>query len=178
MKSGKNIENEALYSERQGFNQWWIWIIILGLNALFLYGIYQQIIEGISFGSKPMSNAALIILTIVVILLTIGFYSVRLETYIKQDGIYLRFFPFHRNFKFYDWNTITKITIREYKPLKEYGGWGLRVGILANGQAFNVSGNIGLQLELMNNDKLLIGTRKSQELNNVLRQLGRLEQRP
>ena len=55
--------------------------------------------------------------------------------------------------------------------LLEYGGWGLKGGLLwkkSKGIAINVSGNIGIQLELKNGKKLLIGTQKLQEAKQVL----------
>ena len=52
--------------------------------------------------------------------------------------------------------------MRKYSPLREFGGWGYRVG--PGGKAFNMQGNMGLQLEMMGGEKLLIGTRKPEEL--------------
>ena len=63
--------------------------------------------------------------------------------------------------------------MRTYKPIVEYGGWGLRSGVFGSGQAFNVYGNIGLQLELKNRKKLLIGTQKKYEIEKALEQIKR-----
>jgi hypothetical protein len=60
--------------------------------------------------------------------------------------------------------------------LTEYGGWGLRLGILGKGTAFNVSGDKGLQLEFIDNKKLLIGTKKPEELTETLNKIGQLKQ--
>lgn len=65
----------------------------------------------------------------------------------------------------------SKAYVRTYDALSEYGGWGLKGGALWNnskGKAINVSGNIGIQLELKNGKKLLIGTQKKKEAENVL----------
>ena len=54
----------------------------------------------------------------------------------------------------------------------EYGGWGLRGGFFLNkgkGTAYNVSGNIGIQLEFVNGKKILIGTHKRDEVDRVLK---------
>ncbi len=46
---------------------------------------------------------------------------------------------------------------------------GIRYG--PKGTAYNVSGKIGLQLELKNGKKILIGTRKPEEIENLLHHL-------
>ena len=71
-------------------------------------------------------------------------------------------------FKFYDWKNISKSYIRQYQPIIEYGGWGIRIGLFGKGRAFNVRGNKGLQLEFKDNNKLLIGSNNSEELERVL----------
>ncbi|MBX2959059.1 MAG: hypothetical protein KF732_03800 [Flavobacteriales bacterium] len=64
--------------------------------------------------------------------------------------------------------------VRQYSPLTEYGGWGIRLGLFGKGTAYNVSGNKGLQLEFTNNKKLLIGTNKPNELTETLTKIGKL----
>ncbi len=170
------MANETLFTERQRFKQWWLWLILLGINGLFLFGVFRQVIGGQQFGDKQMSNIGLLITTGLTILLTILFLNFRLDTLIKKDGIYVRFFPFHLKFKYYAWEKLKKSFVRQYSPIAEYGGWGLRYGFLGKGKAFNVSGDKGLQLEFMDNKKLLIGTSKPDELTEVLKRIGQLKQ--
>lgn len=103
---------------------------------------------------------------------TIFFLGLRLQSGIKEDGIYVRFFPFHFKYIMYPWTDIELCYIRKYNSLIEYGGWGLRFGWLKNGMAYNVSGNMGLQLVHKNGKKRLIGTLKPSEMESVLKQLG------
>ncbi|MBQ4803289.1 hypothetical protein J8L88_10555 [Aquimarina sp. MMG015] len=74
----------------------------------------------------------------------------------------------------YDWGSIKQLYIRKYDPIYEYGGWGIRMNIRGKGKAFNISGNIGLQLEFLNNKKLLIGTNKPEKLSEALKKIGKL----
>lgn len=170
------MANEILFTERQRFKQWWLWLILLGINGLFLFGVFKQVVSGQQFGDKPMSNIGLLITAGLTILLTILFLNFRLDTLIKKDGIYVRFFPFHLKFKYYAWEKLTKSFVRQYSPIAEYGGWGLRYGFLGKGKAFNVSGDKGLQLEFIDNKKLLIGTSKPDELTEALKRIGQLKQ--
>lgn len=170
------MDDEILFTERQKFKQWWIWLILLGINGLFLFGVFKQVIGGQQFGDNPINNTGLLILTACSILFTLLFLILRLDTVIKRNGIYVRFFPFHLKFKYYPWDSLTKSFVRRYSPLSEYGGWGLRVGLYGKGMAFNVSGDKGLQLEFKDNKKLLIGTNKPDELTETLRKIGQLKQ--
>jgi hypothetical protein len=99
----------------------------------------------------------------------------RLDKVIKKDGIYVRFFPFHLRFKHYSWDKLTKSFVRQYSPIAEYGGWGLRFGLFGKGTAYNISGNKGLQLQFIDNKKLLIGTNKPDELTETLKIIGQLK---
>lgn len=168
------MNEEILFKERQRFTQWWLWLILLGVNGLFLFGVFKQVINGQQFGNNPMSNAALLIATGLTIVLTLLFINFRLDTKIKKDGIYVRFFPFHLKFKYYSWDKLTKSFVRQYSPLVEYGGWGIRFGLFGKGKAFNVSGDKGLQLEFTNRKKILIGTNKPEKLIEVLNKIGQL----
>lgn len=100
------MDNPTLFSERQKFKQWWIRGILIGINVMMLGGIFIQFIGDHQFGDKPMSNNGLIIGTGISLLFTLLFGSVKLETLIKTDGIYVRFFPFYFRFKFYPWNSL------------------------------------------------------------------------
>lgn len=164
-----------LFTETQRFTQWWLWLLMAGINSIFLYGIYQQIIGGEPWGDKPMGDTGLLLTAGLVLLLTISLLSMRLETQLKKDGIYVRFFPFHLKFRHYAWDGILKCFVRKYNPIGEYGGWGIRFGGFGRGRALNVSGNMGLQLEFTDHKKLLIGTNEPEELTIALRKLGKLK---
>lgn len=169
------MNDEILFTERQKFRQWWLSLILFGTNGIFIYGVAKQVIGGNQFGDKPMSDNGLLIATGLTLLLTFLFFNCRLDTIIKRDGIYVRFFPFHIKFKHYTWHTLTKSFLRQYSALTEYGGWGLRLGLFGKGTAYNISGDQGLQLEFTNNEKLLIGTKKPEELASALDKIGQLK---
>lgn len=169
------MNQEILFSEQQKFKQWWLWLLLLSLNGFFLFSSFNQIVSGKQFGDKPMSDVGLLVITGLSFLPTILLFNSRLDTMIKSDGIYVRFFPFHLAFKYYSWDSLTKSFVRQYSPLSEYGGWGLRRGLFGKGTAFNVSGNRGLQLVFNNDKKLLIGTNKPKELTEILIEIGQLK---
>ena len=164
-------ETNYLFKENQYFRQWWLWIIFLMVFSVFLIGIYQQKIRGVPFGDKPMSDSGLILATLLYALVMLVFYRMGITTLIDEKGIYIRFFPFHLKYKFFEWNEIEKAYIRTYQPIREYGGWGLKGGSM--GLAYNVSGDKGLQLELKNGKKILIGTQQPEALQKILLQINK-----
>jgi len=170
------IRNDILFQEKQKFNQWWVWLIVICLNSVLIFGFYRQVIAGLPFGDNPMSDNALLLTLTLALLFTFLFLSFRLDTVIKPEGIYVRFFPFHMKYQFYPWESLQKVYIRDYAPLSEYGGWELRWSVFGKGKAYNVSGDKGLQLELKNKNKLLIGTTRAAELTSVLSTLVQLKE--
>lgn len=170
------MEQDYVYKEIQRFTQWWLWLILVVVNLVFTYGFYKQVITGQPVGDNPMSDTGVMVVTFVSFLFSGFFYSLRLETLIKADGIYVRFFPFHLKFKHYAWSGINRSYVRKYSPITEYGGWGLRYGMFEKGTAFNVSGNQGLQLEFVDQKKLLIGTNNPKGLSSVLKEIGQLRE--
>ncbi len=166
------MKAENLFVERQHFKQIWLWALLIVINGLFIYGLVSQVFFGHRFGDKPISNLLHVFVTSAVLLLTLLFAFLRLDTAIQNDGVYYRFLPFQLRYKKISWERISQSFVRQYNPITEYGGWGLRIGLFGKGQVFNVSGNLGLQLIYDNGKKFLIGTQRPKEIEQVLKQLG------
>ena len=159
------------FKEVQPFRLRWAWAGVAVLNLLFLYAIIQQVLVGIPFGPKPAPTYVLILTELFFLFLLWFLYSIKLETLVNERGIYYRLFPFQQKMVFIDWTTVSTAYMRQYSSFYEYGGWGLRTGTPANGNAVNTSAscNIGLQLDFHNGKRLLIGTRKPEELERAIR---------
>ena len=161
--------NKPLYTEIQRFDQYWLWILVIGMIGLLLWGIMQQVFLDIPFGSNPASDLGLILSFVFSLGMAAFIWNIKLITTIDSDKINIRFVPFYsRTIQIAD---IEKAYIRKYRPILEYGGYGIRLGISKKGKAYNVSGRIGLQLEMKDGSKALIGTKKSKELEKVIQQL-------
>lgn len=156
----------SLFTETQKFDQPWLRIMLvmitIPLLAFFGIGIYTQIICGIPFGSKPAPDTLLIILAIFISTLVLGlnllFLKLRLILEITEEGLNYRIPPFMKRNRIIRKEEIEVYAIRQYRPVSEYGGWGIRQGGSKTGDAYNVKGNIGLQLKLRNGKKILFGT--------------------
>ena len=149
------------FREVQRFRQAWLWAVAICVSllsvGLFGYGMFQQLVHGKPWGDNPMSDTALLIVGPLMILFGTGilvlFCVMKLITEVRDDGIYIRFFPLHRRFHRMPWEDVSEYEVRTYRPILEYGGWGIRYGI--KGRAYNVSGNRGVQLVLHEGKRLL-----------------------
>lgn len=146
----------------------WVWILILGISMLRWYGFIQQIILDIPFGDKPASNGVLIVMWllfgIAFPVLMLGVLKLIIE--VREKGLYVRFVPFHFQYKQYLFKDIHHYECITYSPIKRFGGWGIRFN-LKNEKAYNMNGNKGIELKLQYNT-VVIGTQKSDELKKAL----------
>ncbi len=164
-------DKKPIFEEKQYFRQIWLWIIVLTVNGVFLYGVFRQMALKEDFGTEPMPDMALILLTLFNLALAAFLLFVRLETKVDEEGVYYRYYPL-QSFKKITWDHMERAYVRRYNPLREYGGWGLR-GSWKKGWAYNVSGKHGLQLVYDRNKRLLLGTGKPEVLETELKKLGR-----
>lgn len=156
------------FSEVQKFRQGWLWVLILLCAAVLVlvlgYGLIEQLVFNRSWGDRPLSDTALIVVAVgsivFVAMMVYLFASLRLMTCVDANGVYVRFYPFAgRTILFAD---IQSCQARSYRPLSEYGGWGIKYG--RSGKAYNVSGNQGAQLILRSGKRVLIGSQYADEL--------------
>jgi hypothetical protein len=160
-------DTNPIYREVQRFHQLWLWVIVLAISVLAIYGFIKQVITGEPFGNNPAPDAVMIVLLVIFGLgFPILFYVMNLTTEVRSDGLYHRFYPIHLSFRRIGLENIVKYEVVTYSPLREYGGWGIRYG--GKGKAYNVYGNRGVQLELRNGNRLLIGSQKPEQLEEAL----------
>ncbi len=169
--------DRVLFSEMQYFRQWWLWLILLVATAvtiiLFVFGIYTQQVLGKQWGTNPASTLSLVLLLILNLLLMGGlillFYKMCLLVEIRTSGVWFRFPPLSFGWKSYIREEIANYEIRTYCPASEYSGWGIK-GTGKN-RAYNVSGNVGLQLYLKDGKKVLFGTQQKQVIQHAMRKM-------
>lgn len=158
------MQTEVLFSETQKMGDSSLVILLCVINVLFIYLLAK--------GFKTKSRLylfATFLGFLIAISTTVLTLNLKLYTEIKKDGVYVKLFPLQLKFKHYNWPDISKAYVRTYQPIAEYGGWGLKGS--EHNAVINVSGNIGLQLVLKNEDKLLIGTNQPNDLTLALKKL-------
>lgn len=172
MLKSSQLGKDIYFEEAQRFRQPWIWIIVVPITILgvvvFVYLIYMQLVLGKPVGDKPMSDSMLIwfgpLMLILIAGIPILLYLSKLVVQIDAEAIHIRFTPFLK--KDILLNDVVTWQARKYKPLLEYGGWGIRWG--PSGKAYNISGSWGVQLQFANGKGLLIGSQKAQDFANAI----------
>lgn len=139
------------FREVQRFRQWWLLALLLAPVALLAY-------PGALRHRPPL-------VLLLVLGIPIWFWFLRLITEVHDDAVHVQFIPLWRRrvIPFRDIRTAVACT---YSPLRDYGGWGLRWG--PQGQAYNVSGDRGVLLELVSGKRLLIGSQRAEELEAAI----------
>jgi hypothetical protein len=152
-----------VYREVQQFRQAWIWALVIAIVGLIWVASVRQLLLHRPLGDRPMPDILLIIFWFIFgIGLPALFLFGKLVTEVRNDGVYIRFSPFHLSFRKIGFEELKRHEVRVYRPIRDYGGWGIRSG--SKGKAYNVSGNRGVQLELTNGGRLLIGSQRPEEL--------------
>jgi len=164
------------FTESQYFRQVWFWLILGGSAVLtagiFGHGLYVQFVQGRPWGDRPMSDTALIVTASLMFLLEAGlialFAAAHLRTEVRNDGLYLRFVPFHLSSHRLPLADVAQVEAITYRPIMDYGGWGIRYSWGSpggtKGKAYNVFGNRGVRLTYCAGSHLVIGSQHPEEL--------------
>ncbi|MBK9257378.1 MAG: hypothetical protein IPM42_18055 [Saprospiraceae bacterium] len=149
------------FEESQKFDSIWFYVI-LAVVSVVNYLVYAYSGEPdlthfyVTFGAALMTGVI--------------FFVFRLDTRMDENGIRYKFFPIINKWRNISWDEINTAEVREYKPIREYGGWGIRYGF--SGKAYTTKGKTGLQLTLKNGNKnILIGTQKATEMEYILKKI-------
>lgn len=158
----------SLFEERQ-YLHIWSKVLMIGVVLLLIYLLKEYCNS--SDSANPMEVVFLTGILLLMLLLTGILVTARLETSISEKELTYRFYPFQLKPRHVSWREVTHCYTRRYRPIMEYGGWGLRTGFSNKGNAVNASGCDGLQLVFENGKRLLIGTQKPDEVKKILIEL-------
>ena len=105
----------------------------------------------------------------IAVFLLFRYSNLKLE--VRTDGFYYKYFPFHLSVHKILTNDVSKVYIRDFSPLGEYGGWGIRYGFAKRGKGYIVSGKTGLQFELKNGKKILFTTTDPRQMEAAVNRI-------
>jgi hypothetical protein len=149
-------ESGEVFEELQVFNQVWIWAF-MGAETLLV--LLPLVLAKVAF--PALAIAALVMLLTMVLI-----SSIKLRTRIDDEGVHFRMNVFQWKERTIPWPEIDRIYVRQYSPLKEYGGWGIRKG--KNGWAYTLSGKYGIQIGKKDGKEIMIGTRQPESAKEYL----------
>lgn len=156
---------EILYHEVQRPHQIWIWAIVLFAAGAAWLTLIQQFFIGDESRSTGNDVFTIILWLLFGIAFPVFVAIIKLEITVTPDRVTARFFPLlTRRFSAKD---IAFAGARDYKPLREYGGWGIR-HTPRNGRAYSISGTRGVQMALNDETLVLLGSRRADELAEAI----------
>jgi len=166
-----------IFKEEQRFRHPFIWVPIFPLFVVAVVALVLMLLasSGVEFlGSGYLrGNDALVPLSLITAALgatMVLIYVCNLTTEVREDGLYVRYFPFHLKFRRIAIEDVKKIEVKTYRPIRDYGGWGIKYGF-SNGWVYNVSGNRGVKLHFVKGSPLLIGSQRPEALATAINKL-------
>jgi hypothetical protein len=140
--------NKTEISEVQRMDSLWPLVILastLGINWVLYFVLHETDLTALYASVGTASFIA-------------GLLSlVRLEVGWNSEMLKVKLWPFMFTPTVFKAEDIASVSLQTYKPIRDYGGWGLRYS-KKNGKAYTVKGNVGLVILLTSGKKVLIGT--------------------
>ena len=159
--------DRVIFFESQKFDRKWIWAffpILIGCICI-PFGLAYYLVLSITKHSFIIIMVSIGFIP-AVILPPIALYLARIfrmNTEVNRDFITVKCspFPFNRMGVKYPFQDVETMYHRSCRPIKEFGGYGVRCGFGNNGRAYLVSGAEGIQLLLNGGGKVFIESKKA-----------------
>jgi len=152
---------EKLFHEVQVLRQWHGRIILAVPPAALLFIAIRQLGFHQPWGHPPISNGDVIFLTVLLLAVYIRLITVRLVTDLTAAELSVGLRGLWRS------RRVPLIAIElarpvAYDPVANYGGYGIRSG--PHGMAYIASGTRGVELDLLDGGRMLVGSQRAEEL--------------
>lgn len=153
------------FEEIQRFPPWWIGAVIALLAAIAWWAFLQQLVFDRPFGNEPGSDTGVLVAWIACgLVLPALIASMSLRVTVDADELVIRWRPiWRRRVLLADVRSAEPIS---YRPFRDCGGWGIKRGLGA--WCYTISGDRGVMIELRDRRRLLVGSRRAEELAEVL----------
>ena len=154
------------FREVQRFRMPWL-LVVVSLLAASAWALFVvRILFGREVGTSPAPDGLvwLILALIGVVLPAIVIFG-RMVTMVVDDALVIRWLPIGGTRIPYE--QIREVEVAEYRPLRDYGGWGIRWTPWA-GWAWNVHGRRGVRLVLEDGRRVMVGSQQPEALAAAL----------
>lgn len=160
-------QTTVYFHEVQRPRQLWIAVIVIGIAAFMWFTFIMQIIFGRTVGDNPMPDVLAVLLWLVFgIAFPVIWWIARLEVRVGEDAVTIDYVPFmRRKIAYY---TIRAVRPMAYRPVAEFGGWGLRMWLRRTRVAYSVSGDQGVELVLRDERTVVIGSQRPERLADAI----------
>jgi hypothetical protein len=154
-----------VYREEQNFD-WWVYalVVLIEIGSVAALSWVAQNGLSLALGVQPRDLALAFGAVVGVCappLFVIGVLRMTTEVTPTDLRVWFGWVPTYR--RFVAIGTIQRIEVVSYRPLIDYGGWGIRSG--RDGErVLNARGNRGVRLELTDGSRLLVGSQRPEVL--------------
>lgn len=150
---------------------WWVMLTVGGITLLSWISFVHQVVLGRPFGTQPGPDGAVWLLWLGFgIAFPLLFWHMRLVVEISDEALSIRYVPLLR--RRIRLSQIVRVTARRYRPLLEYGGWGIRgwglLGWRRGPVIYSVSGDRCVELELDDGRVVAVGSQRATELAEAI----------
>jgi hypothetical protein len=150
----------AQFREEQHFE--WFWIAMFCVPALIVgYGLYRQ--AGLN---QPLVSGALLWPAfIVAVVVAVWLARTKLVTEVRDDGLFVCFVWLWPE-RTIPWDQTRSVEARSYRPIRDFGGWGVRWA--TRGIVYHARGKSGVRLVLASGERVLIGSQRPDDLARAI----------
>ncbi|MBI1389890.1 MAG: hypothetical protein GC154_15730 [bacterium] len=166
-----SASDTVLFHESQYMRKFWFWLFII---SVFLIGpiiilvtfAIQNHPEPVSW-TQPLHSIGWCLFGEAIG--GIALFLMHMNTTVRRDGLYIQWIPFHWWKIRISLDNVTRVEACTYRPIQEYGGWGIQYG--PHGMAYNVSGDQGVRLHYEDGKYLLIGSQDPKKLAKAIEKI-------
>jgi hypothetical protein len=150
----------AQFREKQRFE--WYWTGMFLVPALIVgFGLYRQVGQ-----SQPAISGALLWPAFIVsVVVAVWFLRLQLVTEVRDAGLFICFVWLWPE-RTIPWDQIRSVEVRTYRPIRDFGGWGVRSA--ARGIVYHARGNRSVRLVLAGGERVLVGSQQADDLARAI----------
>jgi hypothetical protein len=154
--------DEPVFREDQRFTQRWLWaLVVVAAVAVWVFVVAQLV----GSGGDEAGWVLVIVAVVVGVGLPVLFAVARLTVEVFADRVEIRFRPFVRRTIALD--SVVDAEAVTYSAVREYGGWGVK-GWSRRKVAYNVRGDRGVLLTLVDGRTVLLGSQRAADLEAAI----------
>jgi len=138
-------------------------ILAVGTVALLFFAVYEIMYGGEEFKLGSIGSISLLVVAATMIILSAAFFMLKLKIRVTGDSLTVGVFKGRPVLM----SDIHSVTPEEYSPMKDYFGWGLRVG--RKGFGYIAAGtNKGLRVNLRTGKSFFVSSKNTFEFESAM----------
>jgi hypothetical protein len=149
------------FQESQSFRLRHLKYVLAAPPAALLFVTLRQVVWRHPWQHPALTNGELLFQTSLLILIYLRLLTVRLVTELRAGELSVSLRGLWRK-RTISMDRVRKARVVQYDPVHDFGGYGMRSG--KRGQAYIASGDRGVELELRDGRKILIGSQTPDQL--------------